>query len=122
MLPMIKVMGTNLKAMMYQCALSRSGLNRTPLRDALTKANTEPILDDVISQDWLNEIYYEEVQWVNGRNSHHRNKIYFASLYGMEAPQRILFQKGSSLELPIREESGNEIPFEHHSAYLLANS
>ena len=40
-------MGTNVRAILYQHALSRAGLDQTPLRDAMTSLlPTEPELDD----------------------------------------------------------------------------
>ena len=45
MAPMLIGMGTNVRAVLYQHALSRAGMNPTPLRDALT--NLLPIINEV---------------------------------------------------------------------------
>ena len=54
MAPMLLDMGTNVRAILYQHALSRAGLDFTPLRDTL--ANLSPIINQVIDHAWLNEV------------------------------------------------------------------
>ena len=51
MAPMLAIMGTNVRAIFSQHALSRAGLDSTPLRDALT--NLAPIINQVIDHAWL---------------------------------------------------------------------
>ena len=52
MAPMLMSMGTNVRAIMYKHALSRAGLDPTPLRDALT--NLEPLINEVIEHaGWM---------------------------------------------------------------------
>ena len=60
MAPMLINMGTNVRAVLYQHALSRAGLDPTPLRDALT--NLLPIIKEVIDHAWLQKVYYQEVK------------------------------------------------------------
>ena len=43
--------------MLYQHALSRAGLDATPLRDMLTKLDS--VIDHAIDHSWLNEVDYE---------------------------------------------------------------
>ena len=60
MAPMLIGMGTNVRAIMYQHALSRAGLDPTPLRDALT--NLEPIIDQVIEHAWLDRADFARIK------------------------------------------------------------
>ena len=60
MAPMLADMGTNLRAMLYQHALSRAGLDTTPLRDMLTKLDS--VVDQVIAHSWLNEVDYDQIK------------------------------------------------------------
>ena len=57
MAPMLSDMGTNLRAMLYQHALSRAGLDSTSLREMLTKLDS--VIDQAIAHSWLNEVDYE---------------------------------------------------------------
>ena len=59
MIPMLSDMGTNLRAMLYQHALSRAGLDITPLRDMLTKLDL--VVDQAIAHSWLNEVDYGQI-------------------------------------------------------------
>ena len=54
MTPMLMHMGTNVRAILYQHALSRAGLDSTPLRDVLT--NLAPIINQVIDHAWLSKV------------------------------------------------------------------
>ena len=60
MAPMLMDMGTNVRAILYQHAISRAGLDSTPLRDTL--ANLAPILNQAIDHAWLTEVDLEEIQ------------------------------------------------------------
>ena len=60
MAPMFIGMGTNVRAILYQHALSRAGLNPSPLRDALT--NLEPIIDEVIEHAWLDRADFVRIK------------------------------------------------------------
>ena len=60
MAPMLSDTGTNLRAMLYQHALSRAGLDTTPLRDMLTKLDS--IIDQAIAHSWLNDVDYNQVK------------------------------------------------------------
>ena len=60
MAPMLSDMGTNLRAMLYQHALGRAGLDATPLRDMLTKL--DQVVDQVIAHSWLNEVDYNQIK------------------------------------------------------------
>ena len=57
---MLVDMGTNVRAILYQHALSRAGLDSTPLRDRL--ADLSPIINQVIDHSWLNEVDIEQVK------------------------------------------------------------
>ena len=60
MTPMLINMGTNVRAILYQHALSRAGLDQTPLRDALT--NLLPIINEAIDHAWLYRADYQETK------------------------------------------------------------
>ena len=60
MAPMLMDMGTNVRAILYQHALSRAGLDSNPLRDTLT--NLAPVINQVIDHAWLTEVDLEEIQ------------------------------------------------------------
>ena len=45
---------------MYRHALSRAGLDKELLRDALT--NLHSVLNEVIEHNWLQKIDYEEIK------------------------------------------------------------
>ena len=60
MAPMLISMGSNVRAILYQHALSRAGLDQTPLRDALT--NLLPIVNEVIDHAWLQQIDYQAIK------------------------------------------------------------
>ena len=60
MAPMLMSMGTNVRAIMYKHALSRAGLDLTPLRDALT--NLEPLINEVIEHVWLDMADFDTVK------------------------------------------------------------
>ena len=60
MSPMLKCMGTNVRAHLYHHALSRAGFDKTPLRDALKAL--EAVVDEAIEHDWLQEADFEKLQ------------------------------------------------------------
>ena len=60
MTPMLMHMGTNVRAILYQHALSRAGLDSTPLRDVLS--NLAPIINQVIDHAWLSKVDFEEIR------------------------------------------------------------
>ena len=60
MAPMLSDMGTNFRAMLYQHALSRAGLDATPLRDMLTKLDL--VVDQVIAHSWLSQVDYDQIK------------------------------------------------------------
>ena len=60
MTPMLCRMGINVRAIMYHHALNRAGLDKTPLRDALT--NLHPILNEVIEHAWLQKVDFEALK------------------------------------------------------------
>ena len=60
MAPMLTDMGTNVRAILYQHALSRAGLDSTPLRDTL--ANLASVINQVIDHAWLNEVDFEQIK------------------------------------------------------------
>ena len=60
MAPMLSDMGTNFRAMLYQHALSRAGLDATPLRDMLTKLDL--VVDQAIVHSWLNQVDYDQIK------------------------------------------------------------
>ena len=60
MVPMLSDMGTNFRAMLYRHALSREGLDSTPLRDMLTQL--DPIINQVIEHAWLQPVNYSQVK------------------------------------------------------------
>ena len=64
MAPMLISMGTNVRAILYQHALSRAGLDKTPLRDALTNLLT--IVNEVIDHAWLQPIDYQAIKMYIG--------------------------------------------------------
>ena len=51
MSPLLEFCGANLRAHLYQQALSRAGLDKTPMRDTLKVLNT--LVLDIIVHDWL---------------------------------------------------------------------
>ena len=60
MAPMLSDMGSNLRAMLYQHALSRAGLDATPLRDMLAKLDS--VINHAIDHSWLNEVDYDLIK------------------------------------------------------------
>ena len=65
MAPMLMNMGTNLRAILYRHALSRAGLDATPLRDALTNLESttnEKNINEVIDHAWLNKVDFEQMR------------------------------------------------------------
>ena len=60
MAPMLSDMGTNFRAMLYQHALSRAGLDATPLRDMLIKLDL--VVDQAIAHSWLNKVDYDQIK------------------------------------------------------------
>ena len=57
---MLGHMGTNVRAILYQHALSRAGLDTTPLRDVLT--SLAPLINQVIDHAWLSKVDYDQVE------------------------------------------------------------
>ena len=153
MAPMLSDMGTNVRAMLYQHALSRAGLDTTPLRDKLT--NLEPIIDQVIEHSWLSRVDYEQIkeyiqdhpslaenhpvrrfrqllwdvvgceatlgEWQKFTSEEQRLLMY-ASFYGLQAPERVPYQKGFRLIDEDHEVILPDIDFEYHSQHLAQNS
>ena len=64
MAPMLLRMGTNVRAILHHHALNRAGLEKSPLRDALS--NLHPILNEVIEHDWLHEVDFNNLQQFMG--------------------------------------------------------
>ena len=153
MAPMLSDMGTNLRAMLYQHALSRAGLDATPLRDMLTKL--DPVIDQVIEHSWLNKVDYEQIKEYIGDHpslaekypvrkfrqllwdvvgceaalgdwqkftSEEQRLLLYASFYGLQAPERVPYQKGFRLEDEDHQVIIPDIDFEYHSQYLTQNS
>ena len=60
MTPMLGHMGTYVRAILYQHALSRAGLDTTPLRDVLTKL--APIINQVIEHAWLSKVDFDQIK------------------------------------------------------------
>ena len=153
MAPMLSDMGTNLRAMLYQHALSRAGLDATPLRDMLTKL--DPVIDQVIEHSWLNKVDYEQIKEYIGDHpslaekypvrkfrqllwdvvgceaalgdwqkftSEEQRLLLYASFYGLQAPERVPYQKGFRLVDDDYQVIIPDIDFEYHSQYLTQNS
>ena len=153
MAPMLSDMGTNLRAMLYQHALSRAGLDATPLRDMLTKL--DPVIDQVIEHSWLNKVDYEQIKEYIGDHpslaekypvrkfrqllwdvvgceaalgdwqkftSEEQRLLLYASFYGLQAPERVPYQKGFRLVDDDYQLIIPDIDFEYHSQYLTQNS
>ena len=64
MAPMLNRMGINVRAIMYHHALSRAGLDKTPLRDALS--NLHSILNEFVEHAWLREADFKTLQKLLG--------------------------------------------------------
>ena len=151
--PMLVDMGTNVRAILCQHALSRAGLDSTPLRDTL--ANLSPIINQVIDHSWLNEVDSEQVKEYIGDHpalaenysvrkfrqllwdvvgcevalgdwqqltSDEQRLIVYASFYGLQAPEKVPYQKGFRLTLEDHEVILPDIEFECHSQCLTVNS
>ena len=149
MAPMLMTMGTNVRAILYQHALSRAGLDATPLRDALT--NLAPIMNHVIDHAWLNKVNFEQIQEYVGDHpvlaekypvrklrqllwdvvgcetvlgdwqqftSQEQRLIVYASFYGLQAPEKVPYQKGYGVLVDDHEVIPTDIEFEHHTQYL----
>ena len=145
MAPMLMSMGTNVRAIVYKHALSRAGLDPTPLRDALT--NLEPLINEVIEHAWLDVVDFDTVKDYLGDHPALAEKypvrqfrqllwdlvgcevsleeqrlIVYASFYGIPAPERVPYQKGDGLRVPDHEVTVTDIDFEYHTQYLVNNS
>ena len=153
MTPMLIRKGINVRAILYQYALSRAGLDQTPLRDALT--DLHPILNEVIEHAGLQRVEFEAVRQYIGDHpslaetcsprkfrqllwdvvgceasigdwqqftSEEQRLILYASFYGLPAPERVPYQKGTGLILEGYEVSVTEVMCEYHSQYLRDNS
>ena len=62
--PMLLRMGSNVRAILYHHALNRAGLEKSPLRDALS--NLHSIVNEAIEHDWLHEVDFENLQYYMG--------------------------------------------------------
>ena len=153
MVPMLSDMGTNLRAMLYQHALSRVGLDTNPLRDMLTKLDL--IVEQAIAHSWLNKVDYQQIKQYIGDHpslaenypvrkfrqliwdvvgceatlgewrkftSEEQRLLLYASFYGVKAPERVPYQKGSQLEDEDYQLIEPDIEWEYHSQYLTQNS
>ena len=153
MAPMLSGMGTNVRAVLYQHALSRAGLNPTPLRDALP--NLLPIVNEVTEHAWLQRVDYGTIKDYIGDHpalaekypirkfrqllwdvvgceaaigdwqqftSEEQRLILYASFYGIEAPERVPYQKGDGLRLQDYEVTVTDIKYEYHTQYLVDNT
>ena len=153
MVPMLSDMGTNLRAMLYQHALSRAGLDTNPLRDMLTKLDL--VVDQAIAHFWLNKVDYQQITQYIGDHpslaenypvrkfrqllwdvvgceatlgewrkftSEEQRLLLYASFYGVKAPERVPYQKGSQLEDEDYQLIEPDIEWEYHSQYLTQNS
>ena len=152
MAPMLSDMGTNVRAILYQHALSRAGLDTNPLRDTLT--NLEPVINQVIDHSWLSKVDYEQIKEYIGDHpslaenypvrrfrqllwdvvgceaalgdwqkftSEEQRLIVYASFYGLQAPERVPYQKGFRLVDEDHQVILPDIDFEYHSQYVTQN-
>ena len=153
MAPMLVEMGTNVRAVLYQHALSRAGLDSTLLRDTL--ADLSPIINQVIDHSWLNEVDIDQVKEYIGDHpalaerypvrrfrqllwdvvgcevalgdwqqftSEEQRLIVYASFYGLQAREKVPYQKGFRLTLEDHDVVLPDIEFEYHSQYLTVNT
>ena len=153
MAPMLMDMGTNVRAILYQHAISRAGLDTTPLRDTL--ANLTSVINQVIDHAWLNKVDLEQIKDYIGDHpalaenypvrkfrqllwdvvgcevaigdwqqftSDEQRLIVYASFFGLQAPERVPYQKGFRLIIEDHEVILPDIEFEYHSQYLTGSS
>ena len=153
MAPMLMDMGTNVRAILYQHAISRAGLDSTPLRDIL--ANLPSVINQVIDHAWLNEVDLEQIKDYIGDHpalaenypvrkfrqllwdvvgceaalgdwqqftSDEQRLIVYASFYGLQAPERVPYQKGFRLIIEDHEVILPDIELAYHSQYSTGNS
>ena len=142
---MLMDMGTNVRAILYQHAISRAGLDSTPLRDTL--ANLTSVINQVIDHAWLNKVDFEQIKDYIGDHpalaenypvrkfrqllwdvvgceaaigdwqqftSDEQRLIVYASFYGLQAPERVPYQKGFRLIIEDHEVILPDIEFEYH--------